>query len=406
MFRTILAGAAAVAALAASPASRAENKGKDTTWEKPAGVIGLDVYAQGRTVDVLTAVATEAGVDLRHQRSLDGGRTWGKAASVGRGTQGVAAIHRGMDTQIAAHKDRIVVVWTVPGTDPWGGGPLGTSVSNDAGRTWSPAGNPADDGKTDGHGFIDAIADGAGAFHVVWLDEREGQRGLRSATSRDGKTWEANRTVDGRTCECCWNELAVVTPETVQVLYRDKAPVDMAVAATQDGGRTWKRLATVGAFKWAFDGCPHVGGGLGATVDARGQRRLHATAWTADEKAEGLYHLQSADMGATWSPPRRVASAAAKHSDLAADGRRLLIAWETLEGGRGQILAALSEDAGASWAQPKSLATGVSPSHPLAVPSDGRFLVFWTERPAEGAAFEWKMSVVSGPVTEQESGSK
>jgi hypothetical protein len=399
MLRTIMAGAAAIGALAASPASRAENKGKDGTWEKPAGVIGLDVYAQGRTVDVLTAVATEAGVDLRHQRSVDGGRTWGKTASVGRGTQGVTSIHRGMDAQIAAHKDRIVVVWTVPGTDPWGGGPLGTSVSNDAGRTWWPAGNPADDGKMDGHGFIDAIADGAGAFHVVWLDEREGQRGLRGATSTDGRTWTANRTIDGRTCECCWNKLATVAADTVQVLYRDKAPVDMAIAATQDSGRTWKRLATVGDFKWAFDGCPHVGGGLGATVDARGQRRLHATAWTAEEKTEGLYYLQSADMGKTWSTPRRVASAAAKHSDLATDGRRLLITWEMVEGSQDQILTALSEDAGSSWAAPQGLATGVSPSHPLAVASDGRFLVFWTERPAQGAPSEWRMAEVGGPAT-------
>jgi hypothetical protein len=177
------------------------------------------------------------------------------------------------------------------------------------------------------------------------------------------------------------------------VLYRDKEPTDMAVAATQDGGRTWQRLATVGAFNWAFEGCPHVGGGLGATVDERGNRRLHATAWTAEEKKEGLYHLQSADMGTTWSAPRQITSAAAKHSDLAADGARLLIAWEALEGGRSQILAALSEDAGKSWAEPKRLAQGFSASHPLTVASDGRFLVFWTERPAEGAPIEWRMAV-------------
>ena len=80
------------------------------------------------------------------------------------------------------------------------------------------------------------------------------------------------------------------------------------------------------------------------------------TVWTADEKAEGLYHLQSADLGATWSAPRRVASVTAKHSDLATDGRRLLIAWETLEDDRGQIMTSLSEDGGTTWAAPKSVA--------------------------------------------------
>jgi hypothetical protein len=178
----------------------------------------------------------------------------------------------------------------------------------------------------------------------------------------------------------------------------------MAVAATQDGGRTWKRLASVGAFNWAFEGCPHVGGGLGATVDERGNRRLHATTWTAEEKAEGLYHVQSADMGTTWSAPRRITPAAAKHSDLAADGRRLLITWEAVEGGRGRILTALSEDAGRSWAEPMGLKTGLSPSHPLAVASDGRFLVFWTERPAEGAPPEWRMAAVGESATERRPG--
>ena len=170
--------------------------------------------------------------------------------------------HRGTDPQIAATGDHLVAVWTSPGTSKWGTGPLAVAVSRDGGRTWSRGGNPADDNSTDGHGFIDVAADPAGGFHAVWLDGRDGDSGLRVASSADGVIWRPNANVDAVTCQCCWNDLAVLGPGRLAVLYRDRDPRDMAVAISEDGARSWERRGVAGEFGWKVDGCPHVGGGL------------------------------------------------------------------------------------------------------------------------------------------------
>ena len=97
----------------------------------------------------------------------------------------------------------------MPGTSKFGSGAIGTAVSSDGGARWKLGSNPADDRSTDGHGYIDAIADATGSVHAVWLDGRDGGQGLRTATSKDfGRTWQANQPVDGRTCDCCWNRMA------------------------------------------------------------------------------------------------------------------------------------------------------------------------------------------------------
>ena len=239
--------------------------------------VGASRSTPGRratTVDVLWAAPREPmhAYDLFHARSLDGGRSFGAATRIGADWAAVHAPHRGTDPQIAAAGDRVVAVWTSPGTSKWGTGPLAVAVSNDGGRTWSRGGNPADDNSTDGHGFIDVAADPAGGFHAVWLDGRDGDSGLRVASSADGVVWRANANVDAVTCQCCWNDLAVLGPGRLAVLYRDRDPRDMAVAVSEDGARSWERRGTAGAFGWKVDGCPHVGGGLAVSRRSSGRR--------------------------------------------------------------------------------------------------------------------------------------
>src|SRR5688572_22302100 len=202
--------------------------GGSTPHGDAAGVHSLDLFTQGAVADVLTAVKASGGLELRHQRSRDGGRTWSAPVRLPAGPGDIKGAHRGNDPQIAADGDRLIAVWTRPGTSPWGSGPLASAVSSDAGKTWTPGPNPADDGSTDGHGYADLSSDGAGTFYLVWLDGRDGGQGLRGAVSRDaGRTWLANVTVDGRTCECCWNRLASAQPGKVAVVYRDKDPRDL-----------------------------------------------------------------------------------------------------------------------------------------------------------------------------------
>lgn len=356
------------------------------------GVLGLDVSASGEVVDAVLAVQEKGAktVELRHARSTDGGRTWGKAAPILKGRLRVFPPRREAEPQIAAAGDRIVVLWTEPGSSPWGTGPLASAVSSDGGRTWRKGPNPADDGSTGDHGFHDVAAVGLGRFLAVWLDDRDGAQGLRSAVSTDGgASWGKNVDVDARTCECCANRLLVRDGRT-DVIYRDLDPRDMAVATTTDGS-SWKRLSTAGAFGWKFDGCPEVGGAL-AITGKDGRERLHALVWTGKDSEAGVWRLASDDRGRTWAKPARIGDASAKHLDMASTGACLAAVWDQYLAGdkRNVVLASSSCDGGRSWSKPEVIsAPPASASYPLAVATPGGVLAAWTQRAGSGPV-EWK----------------
>jgi hypothetical protein len=379
MKATLAAVSSAALALAASTYAHGPHAGHAN-----AGVVGLDVYAQGAVVDLLVAENGPAGVELRHQRSRDGGRTWAQSHVVAAGAARVARPRRGNDPQVVAAGDRLVAVWSAAGTTSRWGGPLAAAVSDDAGATWREAPPPAGTGFGGAHGFVDLAAGAGGRVYVVWLDSRDGAQGLRASVSPDlGRTWHDPVTVDARTCECCANRVLASGGERAAILYRDKDPRDMAVARTADGGRTWTRAGVAGAFSWQFEGCPEVGGAL---VPAAGPDALRALVWTGAEDHAGLHLVSSEDSGRTFTAPRRLGGATARHGDLAAHGQRLLAVWEALEAGGAKVMAAASADGGTTWDAPRRLsAATVRASQPLVVATgEGHFLVVWTEKSGTG----------------------
>ena len=298
-------------------------------------MLGLDVYASasGDVVDALIAVQEKGdplpSVELRHTRSRDGGATWSRPVPILPRTAKVFSPRRGAEPQIAASGDRLVVIWTEPGTSPWGSGPLASAVSTDGGRSWKAGVSPADDGTTRDHGFVDVAAVSPNAFLAVWLDSRDGGQGLRSAVSKDGGvSWARNVDVERRTCECCANRLLVREDSAdVDVIYRARDPRDMSVARTTDGGSSWTKLGPVARFGWEFDGCPEVAGAL-ATTRVQGKERTYALAWTGKESDVGVWAVASDDKGRTWTKPGRVGDASAKQLDLASNGGCVTAVWD------------------------------------------------------------------------------
>lgn len=154
---------------------------------------------------------------------------------------------------------------------------VATSISNDAGASWSPPKPPHRDGAAAEHGFA-AIFPVNGAAGVVWLDgrdylkkedrakhpEKSGNFNLRyTRIHRDG-SMDAEQVIDGNTCTCCWPSVAVTSAGPV-VAWRGRTDAeirDNRVAYLQDG--KWSAPLPLGAEGWNIEGCPVNGPALAA----------------------------------------------------------------------------------------------------------------------------------------------
>ena len=332
-------------------------------------------------------------LELSHQRSTDGGRSWGMSRVINT-DEPISVAKRGNEPQVVAHGEHVAVHWSTPGESRHGAGPMATAVSHNAGRTWTPGPNPT------GHqtnvaqnfadqNFADMTADPDGVFYVAWIgshDEDPAGRGLGLARSRDfGETWEFSQMVDPSSCACCWNKMVAPRSGQVHVLYRDHGVRDMALASTNDTGVHWELTSPVGEFNWEFPGCPHVGGGIAVTQQS-GVEQLHALVWTGHEERHGLYWVRSTDGGDSWDEPKSMGGEFARHADLGASGRTLVAAWDERRG----IWISASHDQGKSWSTPRRLSMhDAVASHPLVIHTEQDFLVFWTELGASGQR-QWK----------------
>lgn len=345
-------------------------------------VISLDVTVDNHNTHLLLAGHAAGSEDtiLRYMRSDDGGDSWSKPVSLPTANAPVFKAHRGMDVQIAASGDRLVALWMTAGTGSHGGaGPMSTATSQDGGKTWHPAPNPADDGSTEGHAFFDLTSAGNNSFHVVWLDSRNGKQALYTAHSSDGgQHWDANTSIDAATCECCWNIIKAAPNNKLFVLYRDIDPRDMALATSNDG-KTWHQAGPVGNFNWRIDGCPHTGGGLAIGPESK---QLHAVAWTGKEDAAGLYYLRSHDGGQQWRSPHRLGDQSAQHADIALFGADHVAAvWDVSDDTQSSAIeVAISADGGQHWATQQLADHSTSPTHPRIITTRHGWRVFWTEQ--------------------------
>ncbi|MDD4913961.1 MAG: sialidase family protein [Methylococcales bacterium] len=357
-------------------------------------VTGFDVYVDQQTVH---AVFTAAGSDSKrpligYLHSEDGGLHWFPPQEIGKQFELPVESKSGNDIQIAASGRRLLVMWQTTGELP-GMGPLVTIFSDDGGLSWQRGANPANSDTDQSH--PDLAADQQGLFHAVWLDDRDenGYQGLHYARSGDtGKSWGGEQTLDDSTCSCCWNRISISPEGPINVLYRDMQPRDMALAQSTDAGQSWRRISTVGQFDWKFDGCPHNGGGL--TQAEQGD--LHSVVWTGAENRAGLYHLQSADNGVSWSAPQPIApGTGAFHSDIAAaDKNRLALIWDAMGPEGSAVLLADSGDNGRSWAPAQRISSpGASAGFPRIVAVGSGWLAMWTEQKS-GSSRQWLSAII------------
>lgn len=282
------------------------------------------------------------------------------------------------------------------------------SWSMDGGATWAEPWTPHGDGTPTEHGFVSLFAAG-GAVWAAWLDGRAmvargGPMSLRArslpvtpfttaAGSAQGETPRPGAAapaagpellVDGRSCECCQTDAAVVGGVPVLV-YRDRAEGevrDISVSRLIDSD--WTNPVSVHEDGWVIGGCP-VNGPAIAARDGR-----VAVAWfTAPEGRPRVSVAFSDDGAATFGPPTRIdagqpagrvdvvmlddGSALVTWIERTAAGARILSRRAAAGGGVGAFVSLADTDAGRAAGFPRIARLG-----------PGRLMLAWTDPAGTG----------------------
>ena len=184
--------------------------------------------------------------------------------------------------------------------------------SSDGGKTWTRPIVPHTDKTQTEHGFVSLLPLPDGRAGAVWLDGRnlkdmkeedehapapESMTLRYAAIGADGKLSDEAQ-LDERVCECC-QTAATLTSEGAIAVYRDRSDIEVRdIYTVRNSNGTWTSPKAVHADNWKISGCPVNG------------------------------------------------------PAIAADNRRVVVAWYTQAGDRARVKLAFSEDAGATFGEP------------------------------------------------------
>lgn len=261
--------------------------------------------------------------------------------------------------------------------------------SGDGGLTWSTPFTPHRDGTPTEHGFVSLFARPGGALEAVWLDGRETSPGagehdhgggamtLRYAALGPEGATDREALLDPRVCDCCQTG-AAVTSEGPLVVYRDRSGEelrDIAVVRLRDG--RWTEPRTVSADGWRIEGCPVNGPAVAA------QGRRVAIAWfTAAGDRPRVQVAFSTDAGAHFGPALRVddGDPAGRVDAVLLDDGSALVSWvEAMDAGSAlRIRRAWSDGRLDAAVTVLPAGTPLGTGFPRMVRADGRLVFAWT----------------------------
>ncbi len=263
---------------------------------------------------------------------------------------------------IALHDGSLAAHWLVKrGTGTYAYD-VNIARSKDGGKTWSKPVVPHLDGTKTEHGFVSLIPLPDGRVGAIWLDGRnlkdvkdedehtalsESMTLRYAAIDAEGKLSDEAQ-LDDRVCECCQTS-AALTSEGAIAVYRDRSPAEVrdiySVRARGDG--SWESPRPVRADNWEINGCPVNG------------------------------------------------------PSVAADGRRVAVAWFTGANDAPKVNLAFSEDAGATFAGPIQVDDGEATGRvDIVLLPDGSALVCWMSGTAEGGAIKVRRIQADGALRE------
>ena len=214
------------------------------------------------------------------------------------------------DGSLAAH-------WLVKSGKGTYANDVNNARSNDNAQSWARPKVPHTDGTQTEHGFVSLLALSDGRLGAVWVDGRatkdvkeghgEEDRPLPvsmqlryAAIDAEGKLSD-EAVLDERICECCQTS-AAMTAEGPIAAYRDRSEREVRdIHFVRQQGAGWSRSRPIHADNWEINGCPVNG----PSVAAEGRRV--ALAWfTGAGDSPRVQVAFSGDAGATFGAATRV----------------------------------------------------------------------------------------------------
>lgn len=183
------------------------------------------------------------------------------------------------------------------------------SQSSDGGKSWSTPVTPHRDNTESEHGFV-AMWREQGRLGAVWLDGRKfakeghdasNEMMLVSTTIAPSGSRGPEVRLDERTCDCCQNA-ATVTSSGPVVAYRDRSPDEIRdIYVTRRVQGKWTKGVPVHNDNWKIAACPVNGPALAANG-----RKVVIAWFTAARDSAKVNVAFSDDAGARFSTPVRV----------------------------------------------------------------------------------------------------
>jgi hypothetical protein len=250
----------------------------------------------------------------------------------------------------------VVLAWTRPGAQPYTGD-VRLIRSVDGGRHFSPPQTVHQDRQPVGHRFEALAFDGAGALHVVWIDQRDrlartpqppGAALYRTVSWDGGAHFQPEVRLASGTCECCRIALARGREGQLAAFWRhrfDGQVRDHAWALLAPWGEP-SRVQRVSLDGWRVDACPHHGPSLAAASEGG----WHAVWWGVSSGVPGVRYARLSSDGVLQGRVLIIPDPGAEHAVVAALGRQVVVVWRTFDGVATRLAWGHSTDDGAHFA--------------------------------------------------------
>ena len=369
--------------------------------------------ASGSFVGVVWAARTKEGVtDIYTATSRDGGRSFGAPVRVNQ-TVGEVSVSGEQPPRIALTSKRaadpsLVVMWTAKAPS---GTRLVSARSIDGGQSFGPAASVPGSDASGNRGWESLAMGARGEPVAVWLDHREmaarpagsgasgdHQHGAAMQHQTDGAAAAqlsqiffaklndrgSARAIAPGVCYCCKTALTVGTDGSIVAAWRHVYPGnirDIALAKSSDGGRTFAPPVRVSEDNWVLNGCPENGPAV--AVDET--NTIHVVWPTLVHDSRGaeslaLFYATSRD-GQRFTKRQRIPTEGVpRHPQIAVGpAGKITVAWdEQLTGARRVVIARGTVDDSNPVRLTRESVTEEAGTYPVIAPLPDGTLVVWT----------------------------